>query len=104
MASQLWHVARGRRLSSPHSCSPIWNGGERTTILCVPTNHFEWRSYSYESEGANERHSAIGNGRKLRLRAEPIDDGQRARCSLAPCQRFPLERHKARCGCRVMLG
>src|SRR5215467_3796721 len=25
--------------------------------------------------------------------AEPIDDGQRARCSLVPCRRFPLERH-----------
>jgi hypothetical protein len=35
--------------------------------------------------------------------AEPIDDGQRAKCSLAPCRRCPLERHKARCGCRVML-
>jgi hypothetical protein len=31
-------LARGRRLSSLHSCSPISSGGERTIILSVLTN------------------------------------------------------------------
>src|SRR5260370_33784983 len=30
--------------------------------------------------------------------AEPIDDGRLARCSLAPCQRLPLERHRSQMG------
>jgi hypothetical protein len=78
-----------------HSFWPIWNGGERTTILCVHTNHFEWRSCSPESEGATWRRNAIGNGLQPWLPAELPDDGRRARCSRAPCQRFLLERQQS---------
>ena len=60
-------------------------------MLCVLTNHCAWRSCSHESEGANWRRDALGNGRKLRPPAEPIDDGRRAGCSLVHCHQFPLE-------------
>src|SRR5215469_10968136 len=95
MGYQHSRVAPGRRLSRPHSCWLISSGGEHIIILCVPTNHFEWRSCCHKSEVANWRRDATGNGRKLRLRAEPIDYGRRARYSLTPCQRFPLERHRS---------
>src|SRR6266568_1194464 len=102
MASQRWHAARGRRLSSPHTCWHTWNGGERTTILCVLTNHYEWRSDSRVSEEANWRHNTTGNGLPRWLRAEPIDDGRRARCSRVPCRRLALERHRSQVGCCLM--
>jgi IS1 family transposase len=59
----------------------------------VLTNHCEWHSYSHENEGANDWRNAIDNGCQPWQREEPTDDGRRARCSLAPCQRFPLEGH-----------
>jgi hypothetical protein len=102
-ASELWHLAGGRGLSRPHTCSRLCNGGERPPMLCVPTKHCAWRSCSHASQGANEQHSASGNGAQPGRRAEPIADGHHARGSLAPCQRVPLERQKARCGCRVMV-
>ena len=37
--------------------------------------------------------SAAGNGRQPWQRGEPIDNGRRARCSRAPCQRGTRERH-----------
>ena len=39
--------------------------------------------------------NAIGNERKLWQPGEPIDDGRRMRCSLTPCCRFPLKRHRS---------
>ena len=36
--------------------------------------------------------NVIGNERQRWQRGEPIDDGRLARCSRAPCRRFPLER------------
>jgi hypothetical protein len=49
--------------------------------------------------GANWQRTALGNGRKLWQPAELIDDGRRARCSLVPCHRFPLESYD----CQVQL-
>src|SRR2546425_9398780 len=91
MAWQLSHAAPGRRLSSPHSCWPIWSGGEHTIILSVPMHRCEWRSCSHESEGANGRRNATDNVHLRWQPAEPTDVGQRARCSLAPCRQFSLE-------------
>src|SRR5947209_2209718 len=91
MGWQLSHAAPGRRLSSPHSCWPIWNGGARTTILCDLTTLCAWRSCSHESEGADCSRNAIGNGRQPWQRGGPIDDGRLARSSRAPCRRLLLE-------------
>src|SRR2546421_7842271 len=55
-------------------------------------NHSEWRSCSHESEVAGRWRNATDNGRRLRQPAEPTDVGQRARCSLAHCRQFSLER------------
>ncbi len=52
------------------------------------------RSCSRESEVANGRRNAIGTGLPPWQLAEPPDDGRRARCSRAPCQRLPLESHR----------
>ena len=60
----------------------------------VPTNPSEWRSCSRESEVANGRRNAIGTGLPPWQLAEPPDDGRRARCSRAPCQKLPLESHR----------
>src|SRR6266487_807352 len=88
----------GRQLSSPHTCSPTWNGGEHIITLYVLTKHCEWRSCSHTSEGANWRRNATGTVLLPWRREEPPDDGRRARCSRAPCRRFPLERHRSQMG------
>src|SRR5260221_1933500 len=88
-------ISPGRRRSSPHSCWPIWNGGERIITLCAPIQRCEWHSCSLENEGATGWRNAIGNGLQPWQREEPSDDGRRARCSLAPCLRFPLESHSS---------
>jgi hypothetical protein len=75
----------------PHSFWPIWSGGEPITTLYVLTNHCVWGSCSHESEVANWRRNATGTVRLRWQLAEPPDDGWRARCSLAPCRRLPLE-------------
>ncbi len=97
----------GRRRSSPYSFWPTWSGGARTIILCGLTPRFEWRWCSRENERANDWRNAIGSGPQRWQLAEPIDDGRRAKCSLAPCRRFPLERHRSRWGsvsCRGQMG
>jgi len=66
-AWQHWHAAPGPQFSKLRSSSPTWNGGELIIILCVPTHHYEWRSYSPDS------------ARKLWQRGEPTDSGQRAK-------------------------
>src|SRR5438045_756548 len=86
------HAAPGRRLSRPRTCWHTWNGGEPITTLCVLTTHCEWHSCSHESEGASCWPNAIGSEHRRWQPAEPIDDGQHASCSLAPCRPFPLER------------
>src|SRR5215831_763522 len=96
MASQHWHAARGRRLSSPHTCWHTWSGGELITTLCVLTTHCEWRSCSHERRVASWWRNGTDNGLPRWQPEELIDDGRQARCSLVPCRRFPLERHKAR--------
>src|SRR5215470_6391298 len=48
---------------------------------------------NHESEVATAWRNAIGSVPQLWQPAEHIDDGRRARCSRAPCRRFPLERH-----------
>src|SRR5262245_48093087 len=65
------------------------------TTLCVLTTHCAWRSCSHKSEVANWRRNATGTVPLRWQRGEPPDDGRRARCSLAPYQRFPLERHSS---------
>jgi len=50
---------------------------------------------SRENEGASFWRNATGSGRQPWPRAEPPDDGQRAKCSLALCRRFPLERDQS---------
>src|SRR5260221_6654123 len=75
MGWPLSHAVPGRRRSLPHSFWPIWNGGARTTILCVLTTPCAWRACSHESEVADCSRNAIGNGRKLRQREERTDDG-----------------------------
>jgi hypothetical protein len=55
----------------------------------VLTNHCEWRSCSHESQRASWRRNAIGTLPLQWQPAEPPDDGPPARCSLAPCRRFP---------------
>ncbi len=62
------------------------------TTLCVLTTHCEWRSYNHKSEVATWRRKATDN-EQLRLPpAVPTEVGQRAKCSLAHCRQFPLER------------
>jgi hypothetical protein len=61
----------------------------------APIQRCEWHSCSLENEGATGWRNAIGNGLQPWQREEPPDDGQRARCSLAPCHRFPLESHSS---------
>jgi hypothetical protein len=63
--------------------------------LCVPTPRFEWPSESPESGEANVWHNAIVSELRRWPPAEPIADGQRAKCSRALCQRLPLERHRS---------
>src|SRR5215469_13890372 len=92
MGWQCWLALPGPQHSSLHTSWPIWSGGERTSILCVPTHRCAWHAYSPESEVANVWRNAIASVRKLRQPREPPDVGRLARCSLAPCQRFPLER------------
>src|SRR5215470_12078682 len=99
MAWQRSHAARGRRLSSPHTCWPTWSGGEPITTLCVLTTHCEWRSCSHESAVATWWHNAIANVPRPWQPGEPTDDGGRARCSLVPCHRFLLESYD----CQVQL-
>jgi IS1 family transposase len=76
-----------------HTCSPIWSGGELTIILCVLTNHSEWRLCSHKHEEANVWLNATGSRLLRWRRGEPTDDGRHARCSLVHCHRFPLVRH-----------
>jgi len=64
--------------------------------LCVPTQRYEWLSYSPENEVANFWHNAIGSVPKLWQREEPTDDGQRGKCSVIPYRRYhsqPFESH-----------
>ena len=63
------------------------------TTLCVLTTHCEWRSYNHKSEVATWRRKATDNEPLRWPPAGPTEFGQRAKCSLAPCQRFSLERH-----------
>jgi hypothetical protein len=67
-----------------------------------PTIHFEWRSCSHESEVANWRRNAFGNGLQPWPPGEPPDDGRHARYSLVHCHRFPLESQEVKCSCSVM--
>jgi hypothetical protein len=62
------------------------------TTLCVLTTHCEWRSYNHKSEVATWRRKATDNEQLRWPPAEPTEVGQRAKCSLAHCRQFPLER------------
>ena len=53
--------------------------------------HCEWHWSSHKHEGATGWLNATGSELRRWQPAEPIADGQRARCSLAPCRPFPLE-------------
>jgi hypothetical protein len=59
----------------------------------VLTTPCAWRSCSHESEVAPVWRNGTGSVPQPWPPGEPIDDGRRARCSLAHCQRFPLESH-----------
>ena len=50
---------------------------------------------SRANEVASVWRNATDNGRQRWQRGERTDDGQHARCSLAPCRRFPLESHSS---------
>ena len=69
--------------------------GVRTITLCVPMHRYEWRSCNRESEVASSFRNTIGNAPQPWPPAEPIADGRRAKYSRAPCQSFPLERHRS---------
>jgi hypothetical protein len=62
------------------------------TTLCVLTTHCEWRSYNHKSEVATWRRKTTDNEQLRWPPAEPTEVGQRAKCSLAHCRQFPLER------------
>jgi IS1 family transposase len=57
----------------------------------VPMLRCAWRSCSRERERADVWRNATDSVLRRWQPAEPIGDGQRARCSLAHYQRFPLE-------------
>jgi hypothetical protein len=59
---------------------------------------FEWRSSNHEREEANVWLNGTDSVRQRWQREEPTGDGQRARCSRAPCRWFPLERHTSLIG------
>jgi hypothetical protein len=87
-----WLVAPGPPLNRLRSFWPTWSGGERIIILCGPTNTSEWHSCSLANEEADCSPNATDSELQPWQPAEPIGDGPRARCSLAPCRLFPLER------------
>jgi len=60
-----------------HSSWLTCNGGELIIILCVLTNHCEWRSCSLENEVANFWRNATDSVRQLWQPAEPTDDGMK---------------------------
>src|SRR5260370_309360 len=55
----------------------------------------EWLARTRESEVAVFERNAIGNGPQRGPPVEPTGDGTCARCSLTPCCRYPLERHRS---------
>jgi len=83
-----------------------WATAQQSPYLLA---HLEWwRAYyhfvrPHESLRVRLEQPRERGGKRLaqRYRQRTPADGRRARCSLARCQRFPLERHKARCGCSV---
>src|SRR6266568_2202477 len=87
----LSHAAPGPRLSSLPTCQPLSSGGAPTNILSVLMPRCEWRSCSREREVADVWRNATDSVLRRWQPAEPIGDGQRTRCSLAPCRSFPLE-------------
>src|SRR5215470_13704962 len=95
MASPLWPAAPGLQPSRPHTCWPIWSGGERIITSCVLTTHCEWHLRSPKHGWATVWRNAIGSERLPWPPVEPADDGQRMSCSRAPCQRLALERHRS---------
>src|SRR5215472_9285427 len=95
MAWQRSHAVPGPPPNRLLSCWLIWNGGEPTTMLCVPMNHCGCRSYIRVSEVARRWHNATGNRLQPWRLGEPIADGRRARCFRALCQGFPLEGYRS---------
>jgi hypothetical protein len=67
----------------------------QTHMLCVLTNHCEWRSCSHESEVANWRRNVIGSELRQWQPGEHIDNGRHARYSHAHCRRLLLESHRS---------
>src|SRR5438552_3306228 len=93
MEWQHWHAAPGPQFSKLRSSSPTWNGGELIIILCVPTHHYEWRSYSPESEVADFWRNATDSVLLRWQREEPTDTGQRAKSFAILCR----QRHASPC-------
>src|SRR5215469_67970 len=91
MGWPLWRAVPELPHSSLHTCWPIWSGGGPTTILYIPMHRCGWRLCSRENEMANVWCTALGTELPPWQPAEPPDAGRRARCSLTPCHRFPLE-------------
>src|SRR5260221_10379756 len=87
MGWQRWHVAPGPQRSPPHNSWPTWNGGEPTTILCVPMHHYRWRSFSHESEVVSFWHNATGSVLRRWQRGKPIESGPCGKCSVILCRR-----------------
>jgi hypothetical protein len=82
----------------PLTCWPTWNGGELIIILCVLTNHSEWRSCSHEREVTGWWSNAIGNGLRLWQPGEPADDGRHRKCCVIPSRPYhpqPFESHSS---------
>ncbi len=86
-------VGHGVAALARRTCWLISSGGEPTIILCVLMQRCECHSGSYKHERANVWRNGTGNGLQPWQPAEPTDNGRRARCSLAHCRQFPLERH-----------
>src|SRR5262245_38307455 len=103
MAWQLWQDAPGRLPNRLHTCSPIWSGGVRTTILCVPMQHCVCPWYIRTLEGATVWPNATGNGLLPWWRGEPLDDGRHGKCCATPYRRC-LASERAHEGCEQTRG
>jgi hypothetical protein len=92
-AWQLWLAVPGPLPNRLHTCSRIWSGGERMTMVCLHRKRCRERSCSLAKEGAPVWGSATERLLLPWQPAEPPEDGRRARGWLALCRRFPLESH-----------
>jgi hypothetical protein len=89
LARRTWATAK----PAPHLLAHLacWRAGAPTLISCVPMQLCEWHWSNHKHEGATGWLNATSSELRRWQPAEPIEDGQRARCSLVPFRPFPLE-------------